>query len=90
MNKTIIITYNEADEGLIMPLFKRLKIKTQSTVPRLKPLDEEPVSSKEVSLNNLKESIEEVQGRHIRGGSKFQYIEDLIVELKQESVKIGK
>ncbi len=87
MTKSIIITFNEADEGFLMPLFKRLKIKIQAAIPNPPTTEEDKVPTKEEFLNNLRESVAEMQA-HMRGEIKFQSIENLLEELKQESVKI--
>ena len=34
MTKSIIITYNESDESLLMALFKKIKVKTETLQPK--------------------------------------------------------
>jgi hypothetical protein len=43
MTKSITITYNEADESVLMSIFKKFKVKTVKTAPIVDEDDEEGV-----------------------------------------------
>jgi hypothetical protein len=43
MTKSITITYNEADESVLMSIFKKFKVKTVKTAPIFDEDDEEGV-----------------------------------------------
>ncbi len=79
MTKSIIITYNEADEGFLMTLFKRFKIKTQAAEP-LKVEDRQP---KEEILAGLMESAREVEAA-LQGKTKLRSAYDVLAELEAE------
>ncbi len=79
MTKSIIITYNEAEESFLMTLFNRLKIKTYNAPSSFVPNDEHP-PTKEEFLNSLKESVAEMKA-HQRGEIELQSIDDLLAEL---------
>lgn len=79
MTKSIIITYNEAEESFLMTLFNRLKIKTYNAPSSFVPNDEHP-PTKEEFLNRLKESVAEMKA-HQRGEIELQSIDDLLAEL---------
>lgn len=79
MTKSIIISYNEAEESFLMTLFNRLKIKTYNAPSSFVPNDEHP-PTKEEFLNSLKESVAEMKA-HQRGEIELQSIDDLLAEL---------
>ncbi len=81
MTKSIIITFNEADESFLMTLFKRFKIKTKATVN-----DEDNEPTKAEILNDLKEAIAELNA-HKRGELKLLSMEELFAELEHEKIK---
>ncbi len=87
MTKSIIITFNEADEGFLMPLFKRLKIKIQATTSTKQVEQEDRVPTKEEFLSDLRESVAEMHA-HMRGEIKLQSVEDFLKELKAESTGV--
>ncbi len=88
MTKSIIITYNEADESLLMSLFKRFKIKTKPAVKPASapPNDDDRIRTKEEFMADLRESIEEVKA-HLRGEIELPTMEDLWAELEEDAVK---
>lgn len=86
MTKSIIITYNEAEESFLMTLFNRLKIKTYNAPSSFVPDDEHP-PTKDEFLNSLKESVAEMKA-HQRGEIELQSIEDLLAELAEDSVNV--
>ena len=81
MTKSIIITYNEADEGFLMTFFNRFKIATK---PVTSTVNSEYVPTKTEFLTNLSESISEMNA-HKRGELALPSIETLLAELAEES-----
>ena len=84
MTKSIIITYNEADEGFLMTLFNRFKIATK---PVTSAVNGEYVPTKTEFLTNLSESIGEMNA-HRRGELELPSIETLLSELAEESAGV--
>ena len=85
MTKSIIITYNEADEGFLMTLFKKFKIKTQPVTGHPnKALKDDNVPTKTEFLDDLKASVAEMHA-HQRGEIELQEIDALLAELAEES-----
>ena len=88
MTKSIIITYNEADEGFLMTLFKKFKIKTQPATELSDTLlDDDNVPTKAEFLDNLKASVAEMHA-HQRGEIELQDIDALLAELAGESTGV--
>ena len=77
MTKSIIITYNEADEGFLMTLFNRFRIATK---PVTATVNDEYVPTQTEFLTNLSESISEMNA-HRRGELELPSIETLLSEL---------
>lgn len=81
MTKSIIITYNEADESFLMTLFKRFRIKIQETVSPIP--DEDPAPEKQAFINDLKASILQVKA-HQRGEIELPSFEESIKRIEKE------
>lgn len=77
MTKSIIITYNEADESLLMSLFKRFKIKTKPLISG--DNDEEGVPAR--VAKDIVEGLKLIK-RHERGEIELPTLESLMEELK--------
>ena len=86
MAKSIIITYNEADENLLMALFKKFKIKTerysqQQTTPSTE-------KTKEDIKNDLRQAVSEMHA-HARGDISLPTWYDMMSELEHnEEVQV--
>jgi hypothetical protein len=92
MTKSITITYNEADESLLMALFKKFKIKTQSAAQSIKippaPTDDtQRVPTKAEFLAGLQESIDKVKAAE-RGEIVLPTLAEFLAELEEEAVMV--
>jgi hypothetical protein len=90
MTKSITITFNEADESLLMALFKKFKIKTQSADQSIKissiPTDDtNRVPTKAEFLAGLQDSIDKVKAAE-KGDITLPTLADFLAELEEEAV----
>ena len=83
MTKSIIITYNEADESFLMTLFKKFKIKIEEAVTPLPTPNQDSIPTKQEFLNDFKESILEMKA-HQRGEIELPSFEESIKRIQQE------
>jgi hypothetical protein len=86
MTKSITITYNEADESVLMSIFKKFKVKTVKTAPVSDDDDEEGVPM-EVALQMV-ESLEWIKKCERGEVEPMGSFEDLIAELKAEELEV--
>jgi hypothetical protein len=86
MTKSITITYNEADESVLMSIFKKFKVKTVKTAPISKDDDEEGVPL-EVA-HQMVESLEWIKKCERGEVEPMGSFEDLIAELKAEELEV--
>jgi hypothetical protein len=92
MTKSITITYNEADENLLMALFEKFKIKTQSAAKSIKisptPTDDtDRVPTKAEFLVGLQDSIDRVKAAE-KGDIVLPNLADFLAELEEEAVMV--
>ncbi len=78
MTKSITITYNEADESLLMSLFKKFKIK-------IKPATNEDADGEGVPVHVAKDIVEGLRliKKYERGEIEFTSWESMMAELKE-------
>jgi hypothetical protein len=86
MTKSITITYNEADESVLMSIFKKFKVKTVKTAPISNDDDEEGVPL-EVA-HQMVESLEWIKKCERGEVEPMGSFEDLIAELKAEELEV--
>jgi hypothetical protein len=86
MTKSIVIDYQEADESVLMSIFKKFKVRTYK-LPTPTPLEETPLTKSEF-MAELKESIEQ-SNAHARGAIKLPSFEDSIASIRKELIKEG-
>jgi hypothetical protein len=84
MTKSITITYNEADESVLMSIFKKFKVKTVKIAPVSDDDDEEGVPM-EVALQMV-ESLEWIK-KCERGEVEPITWEQMMAELEAETVQ---
>jgi hypothetical protein len=80
MTKSITITYKEADESVLMTIFRKFKIKTTAMVSNI----EEPEVTKKEILNDLREAVEEMKA-HKRGEIELPTWEDVLKAARHDS-----
>jgi hypothetical protein len=84
MTKSITITYNEADESVLMSIFKKFKVKTEKTAPISNDDDEEGVPL-EVA-HQMVESLEWIK-KCERGEVEPITWEQMMAELEADTVQ---
>jgi ribosomal protein S10 len=84
MAKSIIITYNEADESLLMALFQKFKIKIESynTQQQAQTVDSSTKMKEEVK-NDIREAVSEMQA-HLRGETDLPDFWESLNRIKKE------
>jgi len=86
MTKSMVITFKEADESLLVSLFKKLKIKTKAVEVEKEEYVEQ---TKEEILEGLRIAVEEMNAIE-RGELKSISWEDMMAELRADNVKLGR
>ncbi len=82
MTKSLQITFNDADESLLMALFKKLKIKTKKiAIEKVEIADDEPTKAE--ILDGLREAVAELKAIE-RGELKPISWEEMMTELRKE------
>ena len=92
MTKSITITYHEADESLLMALFQKFKIKTQTAIQSLAPYpvpndDADSPPTKAEFLAGLQESINDMKAAE-RGEIVLPTLAEFLAELEEEAVHV--
>jgi hypothetical protein len=85
MTKSITIQYAEADETVLMGIFKKFKVRTFQT-PTIPQLVETPTKAE--FMAELKESIEQ-SNAHTRGAIELPSFEESIKSLRKELIEEG-
>ena len=84
MTKSIIITYNEADESQLMLLFKNFKVKIEAYSNSQQPqLSDPQTKTKEDIKNDIREAVADMQA-HLRGEIELPDFFDSINRIKKE------
>ena len=84
MTKTITISYNEADETLLLSFLKKLKAKTISPKAGSTITKElEPPPTKTEFLEDLRQSVADVDA-HLRGEIELPGWEESLAQIKKE------
>ena len=81
MIKNIIISYDEADEPLLMALFKKLQVIVYPTKPNLEELEARLLPKQRQIWENLKTAIHEVEN----GEAAAYSLEDLLTDYDHEN-----
>lgn len=81
--KSVIVSFDEADENFIKTLFKKMKLKVQPIVVPQPVKDDYVEPTKEEILSGLREAVLEVKAAR-RGEIKLQSADDFITELRSE------
>ena len=81
MTKNIIISYNEADEPLLMALFKKLQIMVHPAKPTLEELEVQLLPKQRQVWENLKTAIHEAN----KGEAAAYSLEDLLIQYENEN-----
>ena len=89
MTKSITITFNEADESLLMAFFKKFKIKIETFTLPSPNLEPQSKTNEEIK-NDLRESVADMHA-HMRGEIElpdfFESINRIKKELAEEESK---
>ena len=87
MIKSVIVSFDEADESFITALFKRMRLKVKPFAPPA--VGRERGETKAEKIQGLRDAIQEVNAAR-RGEIKLQSAEDFLAELKEEEVDESK
>ncbi len=80
--KSITITYNEADESLLMALFQKFKIKIE-TYTHPSQITEPHLKTEEDVKNNIREAVSDMHA-HVRGEIELPDFFESINRIKKE------
>jgi hypothetical protein len=86
MTKSIMIDYQEADESVLMSIFKKFKVRTYKP-PTIAQL-EDTLLTKAEFMAELKESVEQ-SNAHARGAIELPSFEDSIKNIRKELIEEG-
>jgi hypothetical protein len=84
MTKSIMIDYKEADESVLMSIFKKFKVRTYK-LPKTPQIEDMPITKAEF-LAELNESIEQ-SNAHARGAIELPSFEDSIKKIRKELIE---
>ena len=87
MLKSVIVSFDGADEIFITVLFKRMRLKVKPIAPPT--VDEEREETKAEKIQGLRDAIQEVNAAR-RGEIQLQSAEDFLAELKAEEAAESK
>jgi hypothetical protein len=82
MTKSITITFNEADESLLMALFKKFKIKIETFAQQPQNADIQ-YKTKDDIKNDIREAVSDMHA-HLRGEIELPDFFDSITRIKKE------
>jgi hypothetical protein len=82
MTKSITITFNEADESLLMALFKKFKIKIEE-YKQQSPTSDSHLKTKEDIKNDIREAVADMHA-HMRGEIELPDFFESITRIKKE------
>jgi hypothetical protein len=81
MTKNIIISYNEADEPLLMALFNKLQVIVHPSKPNLEDLEARLLPKQRQVWENLKTAIHEAENNEAAAYS----LDDLLTDYDHEN-----